>query len=88
MAFYRLIKLFSYVELLFYVGNMVSLCYCFLLLQALAKNARFEQIWRSRKGVKDAKDDQLHDIYHIYDIVRLDTNEISSEAPKAELVLS
>lgn len=50
----------------------------------MAKNARFEQIWRSRKGVKDAKDDQLHDIYHIYDIVRLDANEISSEAPKEE----
>ncbi|KGN44279.1 RNA-directed DNA methylation 4 [Cucumis sativus] len=49
-----------------------------------AKNARFEQIWRSRKGVKDEKDDQLRDVYHIYDIVRLDTNEISSESPKQE----
>lgn len=52
--------------------------------QVLAKNARFEQIWRSRKGVKDAKDDQLHDMYHIYDIVRLDTNKISSEVPEQE----
>ncbi|XP_022154907.1 RNA-directed DNA methylation 4 [Momordica charantia] len=52
--------------------------------EVLAKNARFEQIWRSRKGVKDAKDDQLHDMYHIYDIVRLDTNKISSEVPEQE----
>ncbi|KAG7037030.1 RNA-directed DNA methylation 4 [Cucurbita argyrosperma subsp. argyrosperma] len=52
--------------------------------EVLAKKARFEQIWRSRKGIKDPKDDQLRDAYHIYDIVRLDTNETSSEAPKAE----
>ncbi|XP_038885561.1 RNA-directed DNA methylation 4 [Benincasa hispida] len=56
--------------------------------EVLAKNARFEQIWRSRKGVKDSKDDQLHDIYHIYDIVRLDANEISIEAPKQEEQMS
>ncbi|XP_050937907.1 RNA-directed DNA methylation 4 isoform X1 [Cucumis melo] len=43
-------------------------------------------IWRSRKGVKDEKDDHLHDVYHIYDIIRLDTNEISSEAPKQEQI--
>lgn len=52
--------------------------------EVLTKKARFEQIWRSRKGIKDAKDDQLHDAYHIYDIVRLDTNETSSGAPKAD----
>lgn len=84
MAFDSLINLFSYVELLIYFGNSFFCATAFSFYQAVAKNARFEQIWRSRKGVKDAKDDQLHDIYHIYDIVRLDANEISSEAPKEE----
>lgn len=86
MAFYSMINLFSYIELLIYFGE-VSWFLCataFSFYQLAAKNARFEQIWRSRKGVKDEKDDQLRDVYHIYDIVRLDTNEISSESPKQE----
>ncbi|KAL5721335.1 hypothetical protein ACHQM5_004993 [Ranunculus cassubicifolius] len=45
----------------------------------LAKNARFEQIWRSRKGKKETKDGDLHQIYNIYDFVRVDSEEKSSK---------
>lgn len=46
--------------------------------QILAKNARFEQIWKSRKG-KDtaASDDALRDMCHLYDVVRVDAGETS-----------
>ncbi|KAD4584277.1 hypothetical protein E3N88_21878 [Mikania micrantha] len=44
--------------------------------ELLAKNARFNQIWKSRKG-KDcaACDDALHDICHLYDVERVDVEE-------------
>lgn len=46
--------------------------------QLLAKNARFKQIWKSRKG-KDAaeSDDALRDMYHLYDVERVDAGETS-----------
>ncbi|XP_023728811.1 RNA-directed DNA methylation 4 [Lactuca sativa] len=46
--------------------------------EILAKNARFEQIWKSRKG-KDtaASDDALRDMCHLYDVVRVDAGETS-----------
>ncbi|KAI3749829.1 hypothetical protein L2E82_20445 [Cichorium intybus] len=46
--------------------------------ELLAKNARFEQIWKSRKG-KDtaASDDALRDMCHLYDVVRVDAGETS-----------
>ncbi|CAL5333957.1 unnamed protein product [Camellia sinensis] len=48
--------------------------------EALSKNARFEQIWRSRKGRKEAThDDALHEICHVYDVVRVDVEETASE---------
>ncbi|CAL5386331.1 unnamed protein product [Camellia sinensis] len=48
--------------------------------EALSKNARFEQIWRSRKGRKEAThDDALHEICHVYDAVRVDVEETASE---------
>ncbi|XP_071717074.1 RNA-directed DNA methylation 4 [Rutidosis leptorrhynchoides] len=46
--------------------------------EQLAKNARFKQIWKSRKG-KDAaaSDDELHDMCHLYDVERVDVGETS-----------
>ncbi|KAJ3680909.1 hypothetical protein LUZ60_015398 [Juncus effusus] len=37
----------------------------------LAKNARFEQIWKSRKGNKDSHE-SLREICHLYDVVQVD----------------
>ncbi|XVF20400.1 hypothetical protein REPUB_Repub11eG0195200 [Reevesia pubescens] len=42
--------------------------------EAVAKNARFEQIWRSRKGKKEAVDEMCH----FYDVVRVDVEESSN----------
>lgn len=48
--------------------------------QILAKNARFEQIWRSRKGKNEAAQDKaLHEMCHLYDVVRVDVEETSSQ---------
>ncbi|KAK9167990.1 hypothetical protein Syun_000130 [Stephania yunnanensis] len=42
----------------------------------LVKNARFEQIWKRRKGDKDTvSDDSLREICHLYDVVRVDPDE-------------
>ncbi|KAL4558427.1 hypothetical protein LXL04_036627 [Taraxacum kok-saghyz] len=47
--------------------------------ELLAKNARFEQIWKRRKGKEDtgASDNALRDMCHFYDVVRVDTGETS-----------
>ncbi|XVF46148.1 hypothetical protein PTKIN_Ptkin03bG0003500 [Pterospermum kingtungense] len=50
---------------------------------AVAKNARFEQIWRSRKGKKEAVDEMCH----FYDVVRVDVEE-SSNVMQAEKEIS
>ncbi|OMP02359.1 hypothetical protein COLO4_11178 [Corchorus olitorius] len=42
--------------------------------EEVAKNARFEQIWRSRKDKKEAVDE----LCHFYDVVRVDAEESSS----------
>ncbi|XP_010256965.1 PREDICTED: RNA-directed DNA methylation 4 isoform X2 [Nelumbo nucifera] len=49
--------------------------------EVLSKNARFEQIWKRRKGRKDTMpDDSLNEICHLYDVVCVDVEEeISSE---------
>ncbi|XP_038991370.1 RNA-directed DNA methylation 4 isoform X2 [Hibiscus syriacus] len=39
--------------------------------EVIAKNARFEQIWRSRRGKKEAVDEMCH----FYDVVRVDVEE-------------
>ncbi|XP_058110550.1 RNA-directed DNA methylation 4 [Magnolia sinica] len=42
----------------------------------LVKSARFEQIWKRRKGNKGAvPDDSLHEFCHLYDVVRVDVGE-------------
>ncbi|KAI5066463.1 hypothetical protein GOP47_0019087 [Adiantum capillus-veneris] len=38
--------------------------------QKMARKARFEQVWRKRKGV--TKQDNLSELFHLYDIVRVD----------------
>ncbi|XP_024981691.1 RNA-directed DNA methylation 4 [Cynara cardunculus var. scolymus] len=46
--------------------------------ELLAKNARFEQIWKSRKGKSNAaSDDALRDMCQIYDVMRVDVGETS-----------
>uniref|UniRef100_A0A251JML1 Transcription factor Iwr1 domain-containing protein n=1 Tax=Manihot esculenta TaxID=3983 RepID=A0A251JML1_MANES len=48
--------------------------------EILAQNARFEQIWRSRRGNKETSHDkELRDMCHFYDIVRVDVEERSNE---------
>ncbi|KAK8601392.1 hypothetical protein V6N13_058895 [Hibiscus sabdariffa] len=42
--------------------------------EAIAKKARFEQIWRSRRGKKEAVDEMCH----FYDVVRVDVEEKSN----------
>uniref|UniRef100_A0A1J3F630 RNA-directed DNA methylation 4 n=1 Tax=Noccaea caerulescens TaxID=107243 RepID=A0A1J3F630_NOCCA len=49
--------------------------------QTAAKNARFEQIWRSRKGNKEG-DKELHDKCKFYDIIRVDAEERPKSAPE------
>lgn len=53
---------------------------CAFLHQVLSKNARFEQIWRRRKGTKDANHDKaLHELCHLYDVGRVDVRETTNE---------
>ncbi|KAF7120112.1 hypothetical protein RHSIM_Rhsim13G0062500 [Rhododendron simsii] len=53
--------------------------------EVLSKNARFEQIWRSRKGKKEAmRDDALHEMCHVYDVVRVDVEEATIEVHDQE----
>lgn len=41
-----------------------------------AKHARFEQVWRSRKGiVETANENAIHELCHLYDVVRVDVEE-------------
>lgn len=54
--------------------------------EILSKNARFEQIWRSRKGKKElsGEDHDLHEECHIYDIIRIDAEETSKKSREQE----
>uniref|UniRef100_A0A7N0TGS9 Transcription factor Iwr1 domain-containing protein n=1 Tax=Kalanchoe fedtschenkoi TaxID=63787 RepID=A0A7N0TGS9_KALFE len=48
--------------------------------ELVAKNARFEQIWRSRKGKKELmQEEPLREACHLYDIERVDVQEISKD---------
>ncbi|GMN39735.1 hypothetical protein TIFTF001_008966 [Ficus carica] len=55
--------------------------------EAVAKNARFEQIWRSRKGNKEAMDGKLHEMCHFYDVVHIDGAERTSGVQQQEETL-
>lgn len=39
------------------------------------RNARFEQLWKSRKGNKETITDPFHELCHLYDVVRVDVEE-------------
>ncbi|XP_015697826.2 RNA-directed DNA methylation 4-like isoform X1 [Oryza brachyantha] len=41
----------------------------------LGRNARFAQIWRSRKGDRHEVDESLREICHLYDAVQVDSDE-------------
>ncbi|KAL6905758.1 hypothetical protein ACP4OV_003359 [Aristida adscensionis] len=41
----------------------------------MGRNARFAQIWRSRKGEKNEADESLREICHLYDAVQVDPDE-------------
>ncbi|KAJ1264472.1 hypothetical protein BS78_08G003200 [Paspalum vaginatum] len=41
----------------------------------LVRNARFEQIWKSRKGEKNEADESLREMCHLYDAVQVDPDE-------------
>ncbi|KAK4767066.1 hypothetical protein SAY86_014817 [Trapa natans] len=54
--------------------------------EAFAKNARFEQIW-SRRGNSLLKDEKaLHEMYHFYDVVRIDEEEKPEQVPEKEII--
>ncbi|CAJ1782471.1 unnamed protein product [Sphenostylis stenocarpa] len=56
--------------------------------ESLAKDARFEQIWKSRKGNKGtAHDTALQEICNFYDIVRVDNEEKNKEVQQQEFSL-
>ncbi|XP_020240054.1 RNA-directed DNA methylation 4 isoform X1 [Cajanus cajan] len=56
--------------------------------ESLAKDARFEQIWKSRKGNKGtAHDKALQEICHLYDIVRVDNEGKNKEVQQEEMSL-
>lgn len=53
---------------------------CISLFKVLSRHARFEQIWRSRKGNKEAAEDEaIHDMCRLYDVVRVDTEDHTAE---------
>ncbi|KAK6122165.1 hypothetical protein DH2020_044093 [Rehmannia glutinosa] len=44
--------------------------------EVLSRNARFEQIWRSRKEKKEAPEDEaIYEMCRLYDVVRVDVEE-------------
>jgi len=71
---------------LFFLNSMM-LCFghsyawfCSLTIQDLGRNARFAQIWKSRKGEKDEADESLREICHLYDAVQVDPDEEKNPA--------
>ncbi|XP_008799853.2 RNA-directed DNA methylation 4 isoform X2 [Phoenix dactylifera] len=44
----------------------------------LARNARFEQIWKSRRGRTDPDEDSLRELCHLYDVVQVDVEDMTS----------
>ncbi|XP_021911496.1 RNA-directed DNA methylation 4 [Carica papaya] len=54
--------------------------------KVLAEHARFEQIWRIRKGNKDMMQDKaLDEMYRFYDVVRVDVEERSKQTQAQEV---
>jgi hypothetical protein len=57
-------------------------------LQDLGRNARFAQIWKSRKGEKNEADESLREICHLYDAVQVDTDEEKLPEEPGQVLLS
>jgi disulfide oxidoreductase YuzD len=56
--------------------------------ESSAKDARFEQIWKSRKENKGTTDvNALHEICQFYDIVRVDSEEKTKEVQQEDISL-
>ena len=43
-------------------------------IQNLGRNARFAQIWKSRKGDNNETDETLREMCHLYDAVQVDSD--------------
>ena len=61
--------------------------FCSLTIQDLGRNARFAQIWKSRKGEKDEADESLREICHLYDAVQVDPDEEKKNPAEPRQVL-
>ncbi|KAH9308462.1 hypothetical protein KI387_036373, partial [Taxus chinensis] len=50
-----------------------------------SKIARFKQVWRSRKGIaENSNDSGINELYHLYDVVHVDEEEIGINFSKQE----
>jgi len=54
----------------------------------MGRNARFAQIWKSRKGEKDDADDSLREICHLYDAVQVDPDDEKHPAEPRQVLIS
>lgn len=53
----------------------------------MAKSARFEQIWRSRKSKKElVQEEPLRETCHLYDIERVDVQESKKDVHETPYV--
>ena len=62
--------------------------FCSLTIQDLGRNARFAQIWKSRKGEKDEADESLREICHLYDAVQVDPDDEKHSAEPRQVLIS
>lgn len=61
---------------LYEVSLRQTYCVSYSFSQSLAKDARFEQIWKSRKGNKETEHEKaLQEICNFYDIVRVEEQQ-------------
>ena len=54
----------------------------------MGRNARFAQIWKSRKGEKNDADDSLREICHLYDAVQVDPDDEKHPAEPWQVLIS
>lgn len=50
----------------------------------LVRSARFEQIWKSRRTEGERQDNLLHEMCHLYDVIRVDDEEMRETMEEAE----
>jgi hypothetical protein len=54
----------------------------------MGRNARFAQIWKSRKGEKNDADDSLREICHLYDAIQVDPDDEKHPAEPRQVLIS